>query len=58
MYGPETMALIERKNELQANLDGLKNTVQLTDLILKGKDMELLLLQKEVGIHFACFSSI
>lgn len=48
IYGPETMGLIERKNELQANHDALQSTVKLTDLVVKGKDMELLLLKKEV----------
>lgn len=48
IYGPETMKLIENKDELQANHDALRSTVQLTDLVVKGKDMELLLLKKEV----------
>ena len=48
LYGPDTMELIEKKNELQANHDALKSTVQLTDLVVQGKDMELLLLKKEV----------
>lgn len=48
LYGPETMELIDSKNELQANHDALKSTVQLTSLVVKGKDMELLLLKKEV----------
>lgn len=48
IYGEETMGLIERKSELQANHDALQSTVQLTDLVVKGKDMELLLLKKEV----------
>lgn len=48
IYGTETMQLIERKGELQANHDALASTVQLTDLVVKGKDMELLLLKKEV----------
>lgn len=48
LYGPDTMELIGKKNELQANHDALKSTVQLTDLVVQGKDMELLLLKKEV----------
>lgn len=48
MYGPELMNMIQNKEELHGNLEGLRGTVQLTNLIIKGKDMELLLLQKEV----------
>ncbi|XP_067931210.1 E3 ubiquitin-protein ligase TRIM56-like isoform X2 [Watersipora subatra] len=48
IYGPETMSLIESKDDLQANHDALQSTVKLTDLVVKGKDMELLLLKKEV----------
>lgn len=48
LYGPEMMSLVGRKGELKADYDALRGTVQLTELILKGKDMELLLLKKEV----------
>ena len=48
LYGAELMEYVNRKNEMQNNLDGLKSTCQLTELVLKGKDIELLLLKKQV----------
>lgn len=48
LYGPEMMSLVQKKSELKAEYDTLRSTVQLTEMILKGKDMELLLLKKEV----------
>jgi hypothetical protein len=47
-YGSELMQYINQKNEMQNNLDSLKSTCSLTELILKGKDIELLLLKKQV----------
>ena len=56
LYGPEVMELIEKKEDMEGNIDSLKNTVQLTELIIKGKDMELLLLQKEIQEKLQAFS--
>lgn len=56
LYGNEVMEMIEKKDEMQSNVDTLKGTVQLTDLIIKGKDMELLLLQKEIQEKLHTFS--
>lgn len=42
------MQYVNRKNEMESNLDGLKSTCSLTELVLKGKDIELLLLKKQV----------
>lgn len=48
LYGEDMMSLIGKKSEYQTEYDTFKGTVQLTELVLKGKDMELLLLKKEV----------
>ncbi|CAH1800358.1 unnamed protein product [Owenia fusiformis] len=49
IYGRDTMEFIKRKGEMATNLEGLKSTCNLTELILKGKDIELLLLKKQVS---------
>ncbi|GFR62588.1 E3 ubiquitin-protein ligase TRIM56-like isoform X1, partial [Elysia marginata] len=46
-YGKELMQYMERKAEMQTNLDGLKSTCNITELVLKGKDIELLLLKRQ-----------
>lgn len=48
MYGDEMMSYITMRPEMQINLDSLKSTCNLTELVLKGKDIELLLLKKQV----------
>ncbi|KAK7087639.1 hypothetical protein V1264_021662 [Littorina saxatilis] len=48
LYGKEVMEYVNRKGEMQNNLDSLKSTCNLTELVLKGKDIELLLLKKQV----------
>lgn len=47
-YGKQTMDLLSRKNDLQAQLDSLRSTCSLTEVVLNGKDIELLLLKKDV----------
>lgn len=56
LYGVEVMELIEKKDDMQRDIDTLKSTVQITDMIVKGKDMELLLLQKEIQDKLQSFS--
>ena len=51
-YGKELMQYMERKGEMQTNLDSLKSTCNLTELVLKGKDIELLLLKRQVNDGF------
>ncbi|XP_074640957.1 E3 ubiquitin-protein ligase TRIM45-like isoform X2 [Tubulanus polymorphus] len=58
IYGPELMNLIEHREEMQNNLDGLKSTCALTELILKGKDIELLLLKKQVQDKLSTLSDL
>ncbi|XP_013402623.1 E3 ubiquitin-protein ligase TRIM56 isoform X2 [Lingula anatina] len=48
LYGPALMEFIHRKADMQITLEGLKSTCNLTELILKGKDIELLLLKNQV----------
>ena len=48
IYGKETMEYIENKKEVAAQVESLRSTCTLTDVILKGKDIELLLLKKDV----------
>lgn len=48
--------MIQKKDDMQRDVDTLKSTVHLTDLIVKGKDMELLLLQKEIQEKLNTFS--
>ncbi|CAL1528522.1 unnamed protein product [Lymnaea stagnalis] len=57
-YGTELMTYITRKNEMQNNLDGLKSTCSLTELVLKGKDIELLLLKKQVQEKLSAMANV
>lgn len=58
MYGKELMEYVNRKNEMQTNLDSLKSTCSLTELVLKGKDIELLLLKKQVQEKLGCLADV
>ena len=48
IYGTEVMDVINRKEEIKTNFDSLNSTCNLTELVLQGKDIELLLLKKQV----------
>jgi hypothetical protein len=48
MYGSETNDYLKKKDELQTFLDQLKSTCNLTEMVVKGKDIELLLLKKQL----------
>ena len=48
LYGDELMEYVNKRNDLQVNLESLKSTCNLTEIVLKGKDIELLLLKKQV----------
>lgn len=43
---------------MQNNLDGLKSTCSLTELVLKGKDIELLLLKKQVQEKLSVMANV
>ena len=48
LYGEDTLEFIKEKSELQEDLDKLQSTCNLTDIMVKDKGMELLLLKKEI----------
>lgn len=48
LYGAELMQQIDNKKNLSTQVDGLRSTCSLTEVILQGKDIELLLLKKDV----------
>lgn len=58
MYGSEVMEYINRKAEMQSNLESLKSTCSLTELVLQGKDIELLLLKNQVQEKLSCLSDM
>lgn len=58
MYGLEVMEYINRKGEMQSNLESLKSTCSLTELVLQGKDIELLLLKNQVQEKLSCLSEM
>ena len=48
IYGKDMMEQIEGLKDMSTQVDGLRSTCNLTEVILKGKDIELLLLKKDV----------
>lgn len=58
VYGKELMQYMERKDEMQTNLDSLKSTCNLTELVLKGKDIELLLLKRQVEEKLSVLANV
>lgn len=57
-YGPMVMDYVNKRSELQVNVESLKSTCSLTELVLKGKDIELLLLKKQVQEKLSCLADI
>jgi hypothetical protein len=57
-YGDETNDYIKRRDELETFLDQLKSTCNLTEMVVKGKDIELLLLKKQLCEKFGEFQDI
>ncbi|XP_062617189.1 mucin-4-like [Saccostrea cucullata] len=47
-FGENIMSFLENKDWLQENLDGLQNACNLTDIIMRDKGVEMLLLKKEM----------
>ncbi|XP_064629696.1 uncharacterized protein LOC135488786 [Lineus longissimus] len=47
-YGSEALEILDNKDELEAIMSNLKSTCGLAELILENRNVELLLLQKEV----------
>lgn len=57
-YGEDLMKYVDQRSDLQINLDSLKSTCNLTEIVLKGKDIELLLLKKQVQEKLTSLSNI
>ncbi len=58
LYGKELMDYIDNKKDLSTTVDGLRSTCNLTEVILKGKDIELLLLKKDVQKKLSSLNDI
>ncbi|XP_063419073.1 tripartite motif-containing protein 2-like isoform X3 [Mytilus trossulus] len=57
-YGSDVMDYVSKRADMQINVDSLKSTCNLTELVLKGKDIELLLLKKQVQEKLSSLSDI
>lgn len=57
-YGPETLDYLKKKDELDTFHDQLKSTCNLTDMVVKGNDIEMLLLKKQLCEKFDEFQEI
>jgi hypothetical protein len=58
MYGPDCIEQLANKKDLVTQVDSLRSTCSLTEVILMGKDIELLLLKREVQEKLDSLSSI
>lgn len=58
IYGNEANDYLKRRDELEAFLDQLKSTCNLTDMVVKGKDIEMLLLKKQLCEKFDEFEEV
>jgi hypothetical protein len=52
LYGEETNEFIKRREELDEYFEQIKNTCSLTELVIHGKDIELLLVKKQLMDKF------
>jgi hypothetical protein len=52
LYGDETNEFIKRRDELDEYFEQIKNTCSLTELVIHGKDIELLLVKKQLMEKF------
>ena len=57
-FGEETTEYLKKKDDLESFLDQLKSTCNLTEMVVKGKDIELLLLKKQLCEKFEEFQAI
>jgi hypothetical protein len=57
-YGDETNEYMKKKDDLDSFLEQLKSTCNLTEMVVKGKDIELLLLKKQLCEKFDEFQEI
>jgi len=54
-YGEDTVEYLKKKDELETFLEQLKSTCALTDVVVKGRDIEMLLLKKQLCEKFEQF---
>jgi hypothetical protein len=52
LFGDETNEFIKRRDELDEYFEQIKNTCSLTELVIHGKDIELLLVKKQLMEKF------
>jgi hypothetical protein len=52
LYGDETNEFIKRREELDEYFEQIQNTCSLTELVIHGKDIELLLVKKQLMDKF------
>ncbi len=57
-YGPECTEYLKKKDDLETFLEQLKSTCNLTEMVVKGKDIEMLLLKKQLCDKFTEFEQI
>lgn len=57
-YGYETTQYLKKKEDFETLLDQLKSTCNLTEMVVKGKDIEMLLLKKQLCDKFDEFDRI
>lgn len=57
-YGDETNGYLKKRDDLESFLDQLKSTCNLTEMVVKGKDIEMLLLKKQLCDKFDEFEEI
>ncbi|GFN90103.1 E3 ubiquitin-protein ligase trim56 [Plakobranchus ocellatus] len=50
VYGGEVQAFVDSRPVLQDNLDELQSTVQLTDIMLRDKGVEVLLIKRDIEV--------
>ncbi|RUS76029.1 hypothetical protein EGW08_016207, partial [Elysia chlorotica] len=53
VYGDEVQAFVDSRPALQESLDDLQNTVQFTDIMLRDKSVELLLIKRDIEAKMA-----
>jgi hypothetical protein len=58
LYGDETDEFIKRRDELDEFYEQIKNTCSLTELVIHGKDIELLLVKKQLLDKFHELESV
>ena len=57
-FGDETINYIKKKEEMEAFLEQLKSTCSLTEVVVKGTDIEMLLLKKQLCEKFTEFQNV